>query len=86
MDPGQIQQVKMAHKATKNKKVKKFNVLNTGCSLWRAGGFSCSLKVVYKGLRTKIVGGLDPNSLNFDRRFFVFVNQTHFFCALWRIT
>ncbi len=40
------------------------------------------MKVVYKGLRTKIVAGLDPNSLNFDRRFFVFVNQTQFLCAV----
>ncbi len=38
-----------------HKKVKKFLVLSSGFSLLRAGGFSCSLDVLYGGLEKKIV-------------------------------
>jgi hypothetical protein len=42
----------MTQKATNIEKVKNFLVLSAGCSLLRAEGFSCSLCVLYGGLRT----------------------------------
>jgi hypothetical protein len=52
----------------KKKDLKKFYVFKAGCSLWGPGGFSCSMKTLYRNLKTKMMHFL-LNSKIF--RFFV---------------
>ncbi len=53
----------MTHKNLKKSRI--FMFLSTGCSFWRAEGFSCSLGVLYGGLRIGKLQFLIQKKFNF---------------------